>query len=40
MPNPMRSWDFSLPSNILESIRHAKYQKPTPIQMQAIPIGL
>jgi ATP-dependent RNA helicase DDX23/PRP28 len=41
IPNPIRSWDESgLPKWILDAVRDAQYAKPTPIQMQAIPIGL
>jgi len=42
IPNPIRNnWDESgLDSWILEKIKTAGYDKPTPIQMQAIPIGI
>ncbi|SIO73833.1 DEAD-box ATP-dependent RNA helicase [Babesia microti strain RI] len=41
IPPPMRSWDESkLPKELLEAVKVAGYNKPTPIQMQAIPIAL
>ncbi|GAM21705.1 hypothetical protein SAMD00019534_048800 [Acytostelium subglobosum LB1] len=41
IPNPMRRWRESvLPGEILEAIAKLGYEKPTPIQMQAIPIAL
>ncbi|XP_009692917.1 PREDICTED: probable ATP-dependent RNA helicase DDX23, partial [Cariama cristata] len=41
IPNPIRSWkDSSLPPHILEVIYKCGYKEPTPIQRQAIPIGL
>ncbi|NWH79637.1 DDX23 helicase, partial [Piaya cayana] len=41
IPNPIRSWkDSSLPPHILEVIDKCGYKEPTPIQRQAIPIGL
>ncbi|PVZ97594.1 hypothetical protein BB558_006445 [Smittium angustum] len=41
IPNPIRAWDESgLPENILKTIRKVGYEQPTPIQRQAIPIGL
>ncbi|EPQ11456.1 Putative ATP-dependent RNA helicase DDX23 [Myotis brandtii] len=41
IPNPIRSWkDSSLPPYILEVIDKCGYKEPTPIQRQAIPIGL
>lgn len=41
VPNPMRSWSESnLPDWALRAIKDAKYTEPTPIQRQAIPIGL
>ncbi|MEE6471299.1 hypothetical protein FKM82_009234 [Ascaphus truei] len=41
IPNPIRSWlDSSLPPHILEVIDQCGYKEPTPIQRQAIPIGL
>lgn len=41
IPNPIRSWQESgLPKEILEIINQCDYKEPTPIQRQAIPIGL
>lgn len=41
IPNPLRSWKESgLPGSILEVIEQLGYKDPTPIQRQAIPIGL
>ena len=41
IPVPFRSWSESnLPQDLLEAIHHCGYTKPTPIQMQAIPIAL
>eukprot|EP01120_Amphizonella_sp_Union-15-10_P015330 TRINITY_DN786_c0_g1_i4.p1 TRINITY_DN786_c0_g1~~TRINITY_DN786_c0_g1_i4.p1 ORF type:complete len:811 (+),score=227.65 TRINITY_DN786_c0_g1_i4:64-2496(+) len=41
IPLPIRDWEEShLPSWLLDAVKEAKYKKPTPIQMQAIPIGL
>ncbi len=41
IPHPLRSWEEStLPDMLLQAIKRAGYVKPTPIQMQAIPIGL
>ncbi|KAL1916703.1 uncharacterized protein VTP21DRAFT_5407 [Calcarisporiella thermophila] len=41
IPKPLRSWQESpLPSKILDVISSVGYQEPTPIQRQAIPIGL
>ena len=41
IPNPLRSWkDSSIPQNILDIIASVGYTDPTPIQRQAIPIGL
>ncbi|KAI8814592.1 P-loop containing nucleoside triphosphate hydrolase protein [Cladochytrium replicatum] len=41
IPNPIRSWSESgIPSSILEIIKQIGYTEPTPIQRQAIPIGL
>eukprot|EP01135_Chromosphaera_perkinsii_P008566 Nk52_evm8s1401 gene=Nk52_evmTU8s1401 len=41
IPNPLRSWKESLiPHNILRTIDKLGYKEPTPIQRQAIPIGL
>lgn len=40
-PDPFRSWSESkLPRDLLEAIFKAGYTKPTPIQMQAIPIAM
>ncbi|XP_053280382.1 probable ATP-dependent RNA helicase DDX23 [Pleuronectes platessa] len=41
IPNPIRNWkEYSLPDHILEVIDQCGYKDPTPIQRQAIPIGL
>ncbi|KAG0149724.1 hypothetical protein CROQUDRAFT_713802 [Cronartium quercuum f. sp. fusiforme G11] len=41
IPNPMRSWDESkIPMQILEIIDEVGYKEPSPIQRQAIPLGL
>ncbi|KAJ3299985.1 DEAD (Asp-Glu-Ala-Asp) box polypeptide 23 [Borealophlyctis nickersoniae] len=41
IPNPVRSWKESdLPPKILDVIAQVGYKEPTPIQRQAIPIGL
>ena len=41
IPNPYRSWeDSDLNQEILEIIEKVGYKEPTPIQRQAIPIGL
>ncbi|GBG23986.1 ATP-dependent RNA helicase ddx23 [Hondaea fermentalgiana] len=41
VPNPARSWDeMQLPRELRETIRGVGYTRPSPIQMQAIPIGL
>lgn len=41
IPNPLRSWEESpLPKSILDIIGKCGYKEPTPIQRQAIPIGL
>lgn len=41
MPSPLRSWSESgLPIPILNVIDAVGYTEPTPIQRQAIPIGL
>ena len=38
---PFRTWDESgLPENILAAVRKAKYDRPTGVQMQCIPLGL
>jgi len=40
VPNPMRIWaEGPLPWELLEAIHRVGYAKPTPIQMQAIPIA-
>ncbi|KAG6818186.1 mRNA splicing protein prp28 [Tephrocybe sp. NHM501043] len=41
IPHPLRSWtESSIPSTILECIEKIGYKEPSPIQRQAIPIGL
>ena len=41
IPLPLRSWEESpLPPTILEVIEKVGYKEPSPIQRQAIPIGL
>ncbi|XP_041780501.1 probable ATP-dependent RNA helicase DDX23 [Anopheles merus] len=41
IPNPIRSWlESGFPKEILEIIDKVGYKDPTPIQRQAIPIGL
>ncbi|KAF7255685.1 hypothetical protein EG68_07229 [Paragonimus skrjabini miyazakii] len=41
IPNPIRSWDeMDTSSELREVIRKVGYTEPTPIQRQAIPIGL
>jgi len=41
VPQPMRQWfEGSLPPYILDAVKHLGYETPTPIQMQAIPIGM
>ncbi|GIY06648.1 probable ATP-dependent RNA helicase DDX23 [Caerostris extrusa] len=41
IPNPLRKWKESgLPKSILDIIEQLGYKDPTPIQRQAIPIGL
>ncbi|KAL7671547.1 hypothetical protein ACOME3_006441 [Neoechinorhynchus agilis] len=41
IPNPVRKWsEAGLPADILEVIKSIGYDEPTPIQRQAIPIGL
>lgn len=41
IPNPIRSWaESGFPKEIIEIIDKVGYKEPTPIQRQAIPIGL
>ncbi|CAO1627234.1 unnamed protein product [Jaminaea pallidilutea] len=41
IPRPLRSWaESEIPRNLLEVIDHIGYKDPSPIQRQAIPIGL
>ncbi|PFH35485.1 DEAD-family helicase [Besnoitia besnoiti] len=41
VPPPIRTWaESALPWELIEAIKHANYERPTPIQMQAIPIAL
>lgn len=41
VPNPIREWnECNLNPVIMEAIQRLNYKKPTPIQMQTIPIGL
>lgn len=41
LPPPLRKWDEGgLPEWLLTAIKDAKYEKPTAVQMQAVPIGL
>lgn len=41
IPNPIRHWrEATLPKDILDIIEKVGYTEPTPIQRQAIPIGL
>ena len=41
IPNPMRGWtDYEMQDEILKVIKGLGYDEPTPIQRQAIPIGL
>lgn len=41
IPNPLRAWSESpLPQSLLDIIDKCGYKEPTPIQRQAIPIGL
>lgn len=41
VPHPYRSWEeSSIPGPILQAIQDIGYREPTPIQRQAIPIGL
>jgi ATP-dependent RNA helicase DDX23/PRP28 len=40
-PLPIRSWkEASLSKELMDAIAEMKYEKPSPIQMQAIPIGM
>ena len=41
IPRPLRSWDEAkIPQEILDLILRVGYSEPTPIQRQAIPLGL
>uniref|UniRef100_A0A914H0P9 Probable ATP-dependent RNA helicase DDX23 n=1 Tax=Globodera rostochiensis TaxID=31243 RepID=A0A914H0P9_GLORO len=41
IPRPMRNWDeMNLPKEVYDVIMEVGYKEPTPIQRQAIPIGL
>ncbi|XP_073237106.1 probable ATP-dependent RNA helicase DDX23 isoform X5 [Porites lutea] len=41
IPFPLRSWrESTLPTSILDIVDKLQYEEPTPIQRQAIPIGL
>ena len=41
IPNPIRAWkEAGLPAEIVETIDRVGYKEPTPIQRQAIPIGM
>ncbi|KAJ7063213.1 P-loop containing nucleoside triphosphate hydrolase protein [Mycena amicta] len=41
IPHPLRSWEESdIPKSVLECIEQIGYKEPSPIQRQAIPIGL
>lgn len=41
LPMPMRSWaEASMPDEIVRAIKSVGYDKPSPIQMASIPIGL
>lgn len=43
IPKPFRSWsdaERSIPKRILQGVRDSGYDKPSPIQMAAMPIGL
>lgn len=41
-PNPIRKWEegVGLPDAVFQAIKELGYERPSPIQMQAIPIGL
>jgi len=40
-PNPLRKWDEAkLPDALFQSIKEMGFERPSPIQMQGIPIGL
>ena len=40
-PKPVRNWEEAgLPMGLLAAVRDVGYEKPSPIQMQALPIGL
>ncbi|XP_026192501.1 DEAD-box ATP-dependent RNA helicase 21 [Cyclospora cayetanensis] len=41
VPPPIRTWaEAELPWELIEAVKQANYERPTPIQMQAIPIAL
>jgi ATP-dependent RNA helicase DDX23/PRP28 len=41
VPHPIRNWEEgNFPKHLMDAIKKAKYEMPTPIQMQCIPIGL
>jgi ATP-dependent RNA helicase DDX23/PRP28 len=41
MPAPLRNWEeANLPSSLMKVIKDVNYTQPTPIQRQAVPIGL
>lgn len=41
IPHPLRSWtESTIPEQILEVVDKIGYKEPSPIQRQAIPIGL
>lgn len=41
IPHPLRSWtESAIPPAILEVVEKVGYKEPSPIQRQAIPIGL
>lgn len=40
-PDPMRNWgEGALPLELLDAVNNAGYSKPTPVQMQAIPVAM